>query len=61
MRKKIILLLAMVMAFVPIHATTLKDKKEELNSTQQDIKSKKEAVSQKKEQKEAIQEEIKKV
>ena len=61
MRKKMILLLAMVLAFVPVHATTLKDKKEALNSTQEDIKDKKEAVNQKKEQKEAIQEEIKKV
>ena len=61
MRKKIILLLAMVLTFVPIHATTLKDKKEELNSTQQDIKDKKEAATKKKEQKEALQEEIKQV
>ena len=61
MRKKIILLLAMVLTFVPIHATTLKDKKEELNSAQQDIKDKKEAATKKKEQKEALQEEIKQV
>ena len=61
MRKKIILLLAMVLTFVPIHATTLKDKKEELNSTQQDIKDKKEAATKKKEQKEVLQEEIKQV
>ena len=61
MRKKIILLLAMLLTFMPVYATTLKDKKEALNSTQQDIKDKKETASQKKEQKEAIQEEIKKV
>lgn len=61
MRKKIILLLAMVLTFVPIHATTLKDKKEELNSTQQDIKDKKEAATKKKEQKEVLQEEIRQV
>ena len=51
----------MVLTFVPIHATTLKDKKEELNSAQQDIKDKKEAATKKKEQKEALQEEIKQV
>lgn len=61
MRKKIILLLAVLLTFMPVYATTLKDKKEALNSTQQDIKDKKETASQKKEQKEAIQEEIKKV
>lgn len=51
----------MLLTFMPVYATTLKDKKEALNSTQQDIKDKKETASQKKEQKEAIQEEIKKV
>ncbi|MBE6022469.1 MAG: hypothetical protein E7231_04435 [Cellulosilyticum sp.] len=61
MKKKIAFILAGLLIFVPVNASTLTDKKNELNSTKQNIKEKQEAVNEKKAQKEAIQEEIKEV
>lgn len=59
MKKKWAFVLVVVLALVPVNASTLKDKKNELNNTQQHIKDKKAQVSQTKEKKEAIQQEIK--
>lgn len=59
MKKKWAFVLAVVLALVPVNASTLKDKKNELNNTQQHIKDKKAQASQTKEKKEAIQQEIK--
>ena len=49
MKKKISLLLVVLLTFIPVNASTIKDKKNELSSTQKDIESKQEAVNANKE------------
>ena len=61
MKKKITLLLVVLLTFIPVNASTIKDKKNELSSTQKDIESKQEAVNANKEKQTDIQEQIKQV
>ena len=61
MKKKIIIVLAALLIFIPINASTLTDKKNELSNTQQSIKDKQAEADEKKKQIQAIQEEIKQV
>lgn len=61
MKKKITLLLAVLLIFIPVNASTIKDKKNELSSAEQHIKDKQQAVSNNQDKQAAIQEEIKQV
>lgn len=58
MKKKITLLLMMLLALAPIHASTLSDKKDKLSSNEQNIKDKQAEVNKKQEQQEKIQAEM---
>lgn len=61
MRRKIAILLSIVMFVMPVGATTIKDKKTELESAEQHIADKEAQLEKKTKEKEAIQEEIKQV
>ncbi len=61
MKKKIALFFAILLVFIPVNASSLSDKKNELNSTQQHIKDKEAQVTEKQEAKAAIEAEIKEV
>ncbi len=60
-KKKSALILAMLLTFIPVNASTIKDKKNELNSAEKHIEDKQEAVSANKAKQAAIQEQIKQV
>ena len=61
MKKKIALFLTILLIFVPVSASSLSDKKNELSSAQQHIKDKEAQVTEKQKAKAAIEAEIKKV
>lgn len=61
MKKKITLILAVLIMFIPVNASTIKDKKNELSSAEKHIEDKQEAVTANKEKQAAIQEQIKQV
>jgi len=61
MRKKIALFLAILLVFIPVSASSLSDKKNELSSTEQHIKDKETQVTEKQKAKAAIEAEIKAV
>lgn len=61
MKKKIVLWMALLLLVLPVHASSLSDKKNELSSTEQNIKDKEAEVKKKQEQKAAIEAEIKAV
>ena len=61
MKKKLAFILSVMMFVIPLGATTLKDKKNELESAQQHIADKEAQLDKKTKEKEAIKEEIKQV
>lgn len=61
MKKHISLLLAFTLLFVPVYADTISDKKEQLSSAEQNIKDKEKLLNERKEEKTAIEAEIKEV
>ena len=61
MKKKISMLLVLIMIFVPVNASTISDKKTQLESANQHIEDKKSQLAQKSQEKANIQEEIRQV
>lgn len=61
MRKKVALLIALMMFVMPLGATTISDKKNELESAQQHIEDKQAQLDEKGKEKAAIKEQIKQV
>lgn len=61
MKKYISILLAFTLLFVPVYADTINDKKEQLSSAEQDIKDKEQLLEERKEEKAAIEAEIREV
>lgn len=61
MKKKVALFLAALLVFMPVSASSLSDKKNQLSSAEQDIKDKEVQVKEKQQAKAAVEEEIKAV